>query len=216
MQDWLITTEEKIVVAFDICSSTTIIEDLSLTNNVARFLDLLDDVGQLLFEKKSDLKFEVYKFVGDGWILLFPSDTSGQQLIRFLHLLALTFENRFREHLGSILEVSPRIRGLTFGVDVGTIHRAPLFAKNEYIGRALVVACRLQAAVKEHVEVPSNKVLVSRPFFQRYLASVPDIQRHHPAETVRRLRNIRNGEDFHCVMLSLPGEDTLAPPAGNS
>jgi hypothetical protein len=47
MQNWLITPEEKIVVAFDICSSTTIVEDLTLTNNVGKLLDVLDasDVG---------------------------------------------------------------------------------------------------------------------------------------------------------------------------
>jgi hypothetical protein len=32
MRKWLITPEEKIVVVFDICSSTMIIEDLTLTN----------------------------------------------------------------------------------------------------------------------------------------------------------------------------------------
>jgi hypothetical protein len=32
IQKWLITSEEKIAIVFDICSSTTIIEDLTLTN----------------------------------------------------------------------------------------------------------------------------------------------------------------------------------------
>jgi hypothetical protein len=206
MQKWLITPEEKIVVAFDICSSTTIIEDLTLTNNVGKLLDVLDDLKTLLFEKKQNLKFEPYKFVGDGWILLFPADTSGQQVIRLLHQLSLTFARRFSNYVEPILEVQPEIKGLTFGVDVGLIHRVRMFGAHERIGRPLVVACRLQGAIKDGCECPAEKVLVSRQCYEKYFARVGDITRYNPVHTSRPLRNIRGGSDFPCSLLTLPVE----------
>jgi class 3 adenylate cyclase len=203
MQKWLIKSEEKIVVAFDICSSTTIIEDLTLTNNVSKLLDVLDELKQLLYQKKQDLKFEPYKFVGDGWILLFPPNTSGQELIQLLHLLSLHFATRFKRYIEPILEVQPQIQGLTFGVDVGLIHRVRMFGVHEYIGRPLNVACRLQGAIKDdEVASPADKVLVSHHCYEKYFAGVGDINRYNPTKTSRQLRNIREGKNFDCLLLS--------------
>ena len=97
MRKWLTTREDKIVVAFDICSSTTIIEDLADTDTVDELLDVLDGLKQRVFEQKKKLTFEPYKFMGDGWILLFPPETSGRDLIRLLGFLAQTFADRFSE-----------------------------------------------------------------------------------------------------------------------
>lgn len=204
MQEWLIKSEEKIVVAFDICSSTTIIEDLTRTNKVGKLFYVLDELKQLLYEKKQDLKFEPYKFVGDGWILLFPPNTSGQELIRLLHSLSLNYASRFKRHIEPILEdPPPQIQGLTFGVDVGLIHRVRMFGAHEYIGRPLNVACRLQGAIKDdEVMSPADKVLVSRHCYEKYFAGVSDINRYNPNETSRQLRNILGGKNFDCLLLS--------------
>jgi class 3 adenylate cyclase len=167
-------------------------------------LDVLDDLKQLLFDKKQKLEFEPYKFLGDGWILLFPHETSGQKLIRLLHLLAMTFASRFSRYVEPILEVQPDVKGMTFGVDVGLIHRVRMFGTHERIGRPLVVASRLQGAIRDGSECPADKVLVSRHCYEKYFAGVGDITCYNPVHTSRRLRNIRGGGNFPCSLLTLP------------
>lgn len=69
--------EKKLVVAFDICSSTTIIEDLHKTEHTIKWRDFLIWIKEYLRIQSTELDFVVYKFTGDGWILLFDCRFSG-------------------------------------------------------------------------------------------------------------------------------------------
>ncbi len=113
--------EQRLVVAFDICSSSNIIEDLTLTGNLSRLRNLLIRTKNFLQRESERLKFELYKFTGDGWILLFPSRTSGPRLMRFLTDLSGRFSQNFRAQILPMLEQKPKIVGLTFGVDRGDL-----------------------------------------------------------------------------------------------
>jgi hypothetical protein len=66
-----ISTVRRIVVAFDICSSTVILEELLRTENQRRWRNLLIGMKKALVREAAQMPFEIYKFVGDGWILLF-------------------------------------------------------------------------------------------------------------------------------------------------
>lgn len=66
-----LTIEQKCVVVFDICSSTTILEDLLRSDSEKRWRDLLIDIKRFLVAQREVREFEIYKFMGDGWILLF-------------------------------------------------------------------------------------------------------------------------------------------------
>jgi len=76
---------DAIVVAFDMCSSSDIIEELTLKGDMARFRGFLTKIKRYLASAQNAVLFDPYKFTGDGWILLFPSDTKGQSLLTFLH-----------------------------------------------------------------------------------------------------------------------------------
>jgi len=61
-------------VFFDICSSTTILEDLLRTDNQVRWRNLLILLKKFLSAEAKTQPFLLYKFIGDGWILLFDEE----------------------------------------------------------------------------------------------------------------------------------------------
>ena len=62
-----IRVAKKIVVFFDICSSTSILEDLIRTENQKLWRDLLIEFKEYLVKQQSSVGFVIYKFLGDGW-----------------------------------------------------------------------------------------------------------------------------------------------------
>ncbi|KPQ43784.1 MAG: TPR repeat protein [Candidatus Methanoperedens nitroreducens] len=202
------TIENKIVVSFDICSSSSIIEDLTLTNNLKALRNLLINMKEFM-RKRPALDFEVYKFTGDGWILLFPENIQGNGLMSFLILLSSFFKEELTSSIIPLLESPPEIMGLTFGIDGGKLIKIVMNENKEYIGRPLNIACRLQSAIKDKDDHPENKILVSKHVFNRYLKS---LKGYNPENVSRTLRNIRGGERYQCVMIPLPSSLVMQFP----
>lgn len=138
----------RLVVVFDACSSTTILEDLKQTDNLAAWRNLLIGLKQYLIDASADLDMELYKFVGDGWILLLPDRIDKQKLCDFLSGLSKWFDTTFNDEISDLLEHRPDPIGLTFGIDSGDLIRLEMNEQREYIGRAINVASRLQGQSK--------------------------------------------------------------------
>jgi uncharacterized protein YodC (DUF2158 family) len=202
-------SEEKLVVAFDMCSSSNVLEDLKLTGNINRLLDLFDDIGRFLNDKSRELNFCSHKFVGDGWILLFSAESSGEQVLAFLNSLCTKFAQLYERTIKPFLDNPIAISGLTFGMDVGGLSPVSISNAKEYVGRSINIACRLQSAIKDKDASPKFKALVSRQCYNRYFKDFAAAC--SPLETTRNLRNIRGGEDFGCVALSFTGADKVTP-----
>jgi class 3 adenylate cyclase len=195
-----ITEEEKVVVFFDICSSSMMMEDLLQHERLQALRDLLISVKKFLLREREGENFIIYKFIGDGWILLFPPSVSGTELINFVTRLSNHFAKRFRKYVSRKLQCRPKVVGLTFGVDEGSLIKTLMDNRDEYIGRALNVASRLQGAIKEKDKDPAYKVLISRPAF--YSLRIPkDICKVERAR--RRLRNISNNKLLEYRKLTL-------------
>ena len=157
-----IITTKKVVVSFDMCSSSRILQDLHSHDNIGQMKELLLTMNKFLKEEAEALGYEIYKFTGDGWILLFPSSTDGDEMMGFLKRLSLCFVRGLLP-IKERLDVTPKIIGLTFGVDKGKLIRFEMMDKVEYVGRAINVACRLQDAVKrKNGSSPQYKVMVSK------------------------------------------------------
>ena len=124
---------EKIVVTFDMCSSSTIIEDLTLRNNLKPLRNLLIQTKNFLRRESKAMKFLRYKFVGDGWVLLFRPDVSGSDLMAFLTRLSERFETPLTQEVLCLLDDVPDITGLTFGVDRGRLVQTVMDNKREYL-----------------------------------------------------------------------------------
>jgi len=189
-----------IVVAFDMCSSTSIVEQLTLKGDLKRLQRLLTVVKRYLMEKQKALPFDVYKFVGDGWILLFPENTDGQKLLHFLKDLCIFFKKEERKEVLDHLDAPPKITGLTFGIEKGALGAMLMYSQREYVGRAINVACRLQSAIKDKGGSPAYKALVTNTVFNEYFAPAAGFA---VFKVERTLRNIGNGAVFRCRKINL-------------
>src|SRR5262249_10620578 len=143
-----------IVVAFDLCSSSQIMEDLLLSDKFDHYEAFLTCVKRWLMnwtDKHSSPKghFDLYKFTGDGWILLFPATISGEALIDFMYNLCEMINAELIRHIIPSLSSVPSVIGATLGVEEGQLIRMTMNEREEYVGRAVNIACRLQDAVKE-------------------------------------------------------------------
>lgn len=196
---WLshqLNTSKAVVVVFDMCSSTSIIEDLTQQGAVSRLEDFLREFKRHLMAETKRHQFVPYKFTGDGWILLF-NDVPGSTLALFVRELCEFYRAQYKALLRPYLNKAPRLAGLTFGIARGVLTRTTMFGNDEYLGRAINVACRLQNSVKEGKGTPAYRGLVTKPVFQDYFRT-SQIRR---AATTRELRNIRGGKKFPCVKL---------------
>ncbi|MBU4467673.1 MAG: hypothetical protein KKC39_02870 [Candidatus Omnitrophica bacterium] len=193
--------ENKIIVTFDICSSSNIIEDLHLTNNLSKYINLLVSLKRFLRDNASTIGYEVYKFTGDGWIILFPDTVTGNCVMDFLNKLSVHFKKEIKR-VTAILEMKPEIIGITFGVDIGRLSKIIMLGKREYIGRAINIACRLQTAIKDKDGRPQYKVLMSKHAFKTMKL---ELDRYKPRSVTRNLRNIHNGKRYECIKLDLLG-----------
>ncbi|HUX51630.1 MAG TPA: hypothetical protein VMW73_12600 [Spirochaetia bacterium] len=199
---------QKTVVFFDICSSSRIIEDLSLgenTTRIRRWEKLLAALQKKLTDASGASGFEVYKFVGDGWIILFdPASEPAGQLAFFASLCSF-YEQTFSELIDEQLQTVIGIHGLTFGLDSGDIYPIDLKGGREYIGSPLNIASRLQSAIRnpqDPSDNPADQLLMPRPLFNdRYREAVG---KQYETSTVKRtLRNIRNDSTMYCTRIKL-------------
>jgi len=154
--------ERHLVVVFDICSSTTILEDLKRTDNLAAWRDLLLEMKANLQEEGSRLAMCLYKFIGDGWVLLFPDNVPKKELCGWLSRFSEWYQGQFERAIRPLLLQEPSPIGLMFGIDAGELIRLELDEQVEYLGRAINVAARLQAQTKDLRGGPSYKALFSR------------------------------------------------------
>src|ERR1700680_4370183 len=101
------STVRRVVVAFDICSSTVILEDLLRTENQRRWRNLLIGMKKALVREAAKTPFEIYKFVGDGWILLFDHGSiSAATLMRLLKTFSATYHHLFHRGICDVLGIS--------------------------------------------------------------------------------------------------------------
>jgi hypothetical protein len=190
---------DAIIVVFDFCSSSELVEALTLRGSVEPYKALLTSIKRHLAAAQKSVTFDPYKFTGDGWILLFPSDTSGAVLWEFLLDLCDAYRRVYRENLLPHLETPPRVEGLTFGIEQGPIHNLTIFRQSEYLGRSLAIACRLQNAVRDN-RAPGYKALVTAAFFRQYFSDISEL-RAMPKRL--QFRNIREGRDFKAHSINL-------------
>jgi class 3 adenylate cyclase len=194
---------QTLVLFFDICSSSRIVEDLHRTGQAKAYRDFLITIKNFLRRKENAGLCEIYKFVGDGWVLLFPQTITGNQFLKFLTELAEKFRDELNKSIIPVLGNIPEVLGLTFGADAGLLFQVTMNGNKEYIGPPLNIASRLQGAVKEDKDPaynPANKIIISKPAFNAL--RVPAVYR--PEHIKRKLRNIIFGQDFECVRLVIP------------
>ena len=108
----------KTVLVFDICSSTTMLDILHSESSVDMYFTLLRKITKFVELESVFLQYEVYKFPGDGFILLFPEDVSADMVLHFSLRLVLRCDALIRKFVSSKLPNQPIPRiGITCGID---------------------------------------------------------------------------------------------------
>lgn len=195
------SAKQYLTLAFDMCSSSAIVEDLGRAGNLDAFERLVTQLYGFLARHSATENFKIYKFTGDGWILLFPADgVDGRSLVKFLTLLARKFRALRRNLVEGHLRALPKSRGLTFGLAVGKLHRLRIGAREEFLGRSLILACRLQAGVGQEGGSANYRVLLSRAAYNRYMKQIDDVPFY---SVVRKLKNLSGGSAYRCKKLNL-------------
>ena len=192
----------RIVVVIDLCSSSQIMEDLLLSEKFDRYEAFLTCVKRWLMNRSEAHsppkgRFELHKFTGDGWILLFPGTIGGEHLVRFMYSLCEMIKAELARHILPCLSSMPAVLGATLGVEAGNLVRMTMNERDEYVGRALNIACRLQDAVKDK-EPHSDcyKALVSARLYNERLEKAS--ANYKVESTTCSLRNILGGSGFEC------------------
>ena len=192
----------RIIVVLDLCSSSQIMEDLLLGEKFDQYEAFLTCVKRWLMNwtqahSPPKGRFELYKFTGDGWILLFPDTIGGEPLLRFMYNLCEMINAELARHIIPNLSTMPAVLGATLGVEAGHLIRMTMNERVEYVGRALNVACRLQDAVNDHEAHPGcYRALISARLYNERLAKAS--ARYKVESTTCSLRNIQGGSRFAC------------------
>jgi len=196
---------KKIIVFFDICSSTSILEDLVRTENQKLWRYLLIEFKDYLRKKRSSLRFELYKFLGDGWILLFEPRPHGLEIFEFFEALSGKFLSLYGRHIKGVLTIRIPAVGLTFGMDIGSCIQFVMNEQREYTGRPLNVAGRLQGAIGQRDSNPQNKILLSNNLYATFKDKRKIQRKYKVWRVTRELKNISGGEDYCCVKVERRG-----------
>jgi hypothetical protein len=194
--------QEVVVVVFDMCSSTRVIEALTHIGRVHLFKDFLSEFKHHLASVQQQQPFLIYKFVGDGWLLLYPAArTDGALLLDQLAQISRIFAERFKTVVLGHLSKQPQSIGLTFGIDVGPLVHTIMYGQNEYIGRAINVAARLQGATKDIEQGREYSALMTNNFHQDYLAKCAHGYpvRDHLCLDLK----LQDGDEFSCKAVNL-------------
>lgn len=197
---------DAVVVAFDMCSSSDVLEELTLSGNLHRLKSFLTSLKRYLAEAQGKITFRPYQFTGDGWILLFPSESDGAELLSFLKQLCLFFQKEFRQQILRYLGTPPSLTGLTFGIEHGPLISVKMYGREEYLGRAINIACRLQSGVGDNGRSPAYGALVSNSVFAQYFSPATGFT---VLRAKRTLTNIRGGAVYQCRRIDLLAEGEI-------
>lgn len=194
-----------IVVIFDICSSTVIVEELLKIEKLKLWRDILIVIKKYLVAAKERNDFIIYKFLGDGWILLFPENFKLERLFKILKGLCELYEKRFQSAIETVIPINIPINGITFGLDKGTLINVVMNEQSEYIGRAINVASRLQNAIKDNDSSPQWKIMMSKTVH----SELPDElkNKNNIKKAKRVLRNVTGGIEIEVKKMQLYKEE---------
>ena len=128
--------------------------------------------------------------MGDGFVLLFPEEATADMVLHFSMRLVLKCNTLLRTFASSKLPNQPIPRiGITCGIDRGWLLKESILGKDEYVGRPINVACRLQSSLSS-IE-SANKVLITNSVKERLTDSDLKLACYR---TMRKLRNLDEKE----------------------
>jgi class 3 adenylate cyclase len=80
---------------------------------------------------------------------------------------------------------------------MGGVIRFTMFGRTEYIGTPLIMAARLQGAIKDKDPNPQGKLLMSKSVYNKVRSYIP--KDHRVWRVNRNLRNVVGGEKYEAI-----------------
>jgi DNA-binding CsgD family transcriptional regulator len=191
---------KKFVLVVDICSSTSMIENLVSNGSEEKYSLLIQDFLISVKQSGDYSKQEIYKFLGDGFIILFEDTCTPEYVFSYVQELSESMKVVLHEFIGNNIDIELPKKGLTFGLAFGSIHKVEkVFEINEYFGRPINLASRLQSSAEE-----SDTMIVQKEVFS--MVKSPII-RNMCIETTRTLKNINN--TIRCYIFPTLHQDSI-------
>ena len=106
--------------------------DLLGPENERRWRNLLIGLKKELVAQSEVTPFEIYKFVGDGWILLFEERFKGAAIMKVLRSLSVAYHSLYHTGICDVLGITDHLVGLTFGIEFGTLVKIVMNQRCEY------------------------------------------------------------------------------------
>ncbi len=186
------------VLVFDLCSSSEILEDLELNRKISKWINFWNSID-LFLSKNSD--YILYKFLGDGYIIL-VNDDKKEIVLELCKKIYYEINKNIKKLLEEDVNIEIKRTGITIGVDYGELIKLSLNNKSEeYLGKAINIAVRLQSSLKEIEH--ANKLLVSKNVKNNIL-------RNYKSDffkaTSRSLKNIESDKKFNCFEINLEND----------
>ena len=163
-------------------------------------MNKITNINKLLEIGRSRRSYDIYKFIGDGWIILFEDTVKITKIIDTLVSFKEIFLINYYKYIEPLLEIDIGYIGITAGIDIGELFVIELGTQIEYVGRALNIASRLQNVISTGEGDPSNKILISNKCFSLIEGyKLKDSFRYEDKK--RKLKNIVDDQEFRCKMI---------------
>lgn len=187
-----------VVLVIDICHSTAIVDDLGAGGNEGFWRKLLVKMDAIIRAHSSQAKYEYYKFLGDGWILLFDeSEDTGRNVIDALRYADEMYGLAYVGGVRSAFRRHKQPPELTFGVTSGPLLKVELGGGTEYIGKAINEACRLQGMASNSEGGAGSRGYLGTGFYTEYYDNFAGLA----LEKEVALRNVEGGEKIKSYFL---------------
>jgi class 3 adenylate cyclase len=188
------------VVVMDVCSSTQILETLTRMENAEEYYKLMMRIYKAV-ERATMNKGSIYKFLGDGFILLFNSEYEFDKILSCVGNICQASNTELTRFVSSKLDrpVLKRM-GITVGIDEGMIYQMDFNDTMgiEYFGMPINRASRLQASLKDPGH--ANKALISWKLYSKILDKRI---RACTKETTRTFHNVAEDTTLRCYEIDL-------------
>ena len=189
---------EHYCMVFDLCSSSTILENIQSTDHLIEWVKFWEELTDFLVKQdREGIPFNIYKFIGDGFLLLFELSQK-EVLIEFCKKLYKFVIEKISNLVESYCEIEPDRMGITIGIERGSTIEFKIDGGTEYTGKAINVATRLQSSLKEPEQ--TNKLLISKKVKNEIELNISS---EHIKRTDRKLRNLYGDQRFPCFEIDL-------------
>ncbi len=184
------------IIVMDLCSSSVILEKLQSAGKIRVWRKLWKKIFNYLTRRIGfSARCRPYKFIGDGFIILYRHQYSAS-LYQFMSELNKISCKILKEVLDEY-DIRPKRFGFCYGIDRGELIPMYLLGQHEFMGEAINAATRLQGLLKSDEDACS--VMVSDNVYKKLI--LPENVKQEEKECV--LRNLYNDEKTFCHQIWL-------------